>query len=203
MLNFIISTAKKAGEYIVKNDSNSLVIEHKGRIDLVTDKDKNSQEIIIKEIKKNFPKHSIIAEEGINIKGNEDFVWYIDPIDGTTNFVHGVPIFCVSLAVYYKNEPIAGVCYNPVNKETFCAEKGKGAYCNDQRIQVSLTKNLVDALIATGFPYQSANLRFIVDKFFKVVSSAQGVRRLGSAALDLCYVACGRFDAFWEMELKP
>lgn len=203
MLNFNIETARKAGKFLSSVRIDSLEIEHKGRIDLVTNADKSSQEIIIHEIERKFPTHAIVAEEGVSRKGTDGYVWYIDPIDGTTNFVHGVPIYCVSIALYKNNMPINGVCYNPTTDEMFYASKGKGAYLNGRQIKVSQTKNMVDALAVTGFPYKSDNMNVIMELFFKVVSEVQGIRRLGSAALDLCYVACGRFDLFWEMMLKP
>lgn len=203
MLNFLVDISKQAGEYLKRQTGGELLIEHKGRIDLVTHADKASQKMIIKNIEKRFPGHAIIAEEGYDKSGKEGFVWYIDPLDGTTNFVHGVPVFCVSIALYKGSTPLSGVCYNPSTQETFCAEKGKGSFLNGKRIQVSGTSKLIDALVATGFPYKSENMKKVMERFFKVVSRVQGIRRFGSAALDLCYVASGRFDAFWEMELKP
>jgi myo-inositol-1(or 4)-monophosphatase len=203
MLDFLIKLSQKAGVYLLSQTGEELLIEHKGRIDLVTNADKTSQDMIIKNIENKFPDHAIIAEEGYNKSGKEGFAWYIDPIDGTTNFVHGVPMFCVSVALYKDASPIIGVCHNPSTRETFYAEKGKGAFLNGKRIYVSKTMNLLDALVATGFPYKSEDMEKIIKCFSNVVGNVQGIRRFGSAALDLCYVACGRFDAFWEMELKP
>jgi myo-inositol-1(or 4)-monophosphatase len=203
MLDFLIDVSKQAGAYLLSQAGKELLVEHKGRIDLVTHADKTSQEMIIKTIEKKFPNHAIIAEEGYDKRGKEGFAWYIDPIDGTTNFVHGVPMFCVSIALYKEAVPLIGVCYNPATQEIFHAEKGKGSFLNGKRIQVSATGNLIDALVATGFPYKRENMKKIINCFFNVLSRVQGIRRFGSAALDLCCVACGRFDAFWEMELKP
>jgi myo-inositol-1(or 4)-monophosphatase len=203
MLDFLIDISQQAGAYLLSQAGKDLFIEHKGRIDLVTHADKASQKMIIKSIEKRFPDHAIIAEEGYNKSGKEGFAWYIDPIDGTTNFVHGVPMFCVSIALYKETTPLIGVCYNPATQETFYAEKGKGSFLNGKRILVSATGNLINALVATGFPYKSENMKKVIDCFFNVLSEVQGIRRFGSAALDLCHVACGRFDAFWEMELKP
>jgi myo-inositol-1(or 4)-monophosphatase len=203
MLDFLVDISKQAGAYLLSQFGRDLLIEHKGRIDLVTHADKASQKIIIKNIEKRFPGHAIIAEEGYDKSGKEGFSWYIDPLDGTTNFVHGVPMFCVSVALYKEASPMFGVCYNPATQETFYAEKGKGSFLNGKRIQVSATRKLIDALVATGFPYKSENMKKVMECFLTVVSEVQGIRRVGSAALDLCYVACGRFDAFWEMELKP
>ena len=203
MLDFLIKLSKKAGAYLLSQAGEELLIEHKGRIDLVTNADKISQDMIIKNIENKFPDHAIIAEEGYDTSGKGGFAWYIDPIDGTTNFVHGVPMFCVSVALYKDASPIIGVCHNPSTQETFYAEKGKGAFLNGKRIYVSKTMNLLNALVATGFPYKSENMDKVIKCFSNVVGNVQGIRRFGSAALDLCYVACGRFDAFWEMELKP
>jgi myo-inositol-1(or 4)-monophosphatase len=203
MFDFLVDISKQAGAYLLSQFGGDLLIEHKGRIDLVTHADRVSQKIIIKNIEKRFPGHAIVAEEGYDKSGKEGFSWYIDPIDGTTNFVHGVPIFCISIALYKELSPLFGICYNPASQETFCAEKGKGSFLNGKRIQVSTTWNLIDALVATGFPYERENMGKVIERLFTVVSGVQGIRRLGSAALDLCYVACGRFDAFWEMGLKP
>ncbi len=203
MLDFLINLSKMAGAYLLRQTNEELFVEHKGRIDLVTNADKASQEMIIKNIEERFPEHAIIAEEGYDKPGKDGFTWYIDPIDGTTNFVHGVPMFCVSIALYKGALPMIGLCHNPSTQETFYAEKGKGAFLNGKPISVSRTENLLDALVATGFPYKSENMDEVIKCFSNVVGKVQGIRRFGSAALDLCYVACGRFDAFWEMELKP
>ncbi len=203
MLDFVIDISQQAGTYLLSQTGTDLFIEHKSRIDLVTHADKASQKIIIESIEKRFPDHAIIAEEGYDKSGKEGFAWYIDPIDGTTNFVHGVPMFCVSIALYKEATPLIGVCFNPVTQEIYYAEKGKGSFLNGKRINVSATGNLVNALVATGFPYKSNNIKKIVKRFFNIIKEVQGIRRFGSAALDLCFVACGRFDAFWEMELKP
>jgi myo-inositol-1(or 4)-monophosphatase len=203
MLDFLINISKKAGEYLLSQTSEELHIEHKGRIDLVTNADKTSQDIIVKSIEEKFPDHAIIAEEGYDKAGKDGFAWYIDPIDGTTNFVHGVPMFCISIALYNEALPIIGLCHNPSNEETFYAERGKGAFLNGKQIYVSRTANLLDSLVATGFPYKSENMDKVIKCFSNVVGNVQGIRRFGSAALDLSYVACGRFDVFWEMGLKP
>ena len=204
MLNFAIRTGKKAGEYLRANFGRDLHVEHKGRIDLVTSSDKEAQTIIVKEIEERFPDHSIIAEEeGLERDRQSPFTWYIDPLDGTVNFVHGIPIFCVSIAVYKSGEPFIGVCYNPITEELFYAQKGKGAYLKKDRIRVSDTDQIVDALVVTGFPYSTEEPEILMARFSRVLQKVQGIRRLGSAALDLCYVAGGRFDAFWETGLHP
>ena len=201
MLNFAIRTGKKAGGYLREKFGCRLQVEHKGRIDLVTNADKESQNIIVREIETRFPDHSIIAEEGVQKERHATYTWYIDPLDGTINFVHGIPIFCVSIAVYKSGEPFIGVCYNPMTEELFYAQKGKGAYLKKDRIRVSDTNQLVDALVVTGFPYSTEDPEILMARFSRVIQEVQGIRRLGSAALDLCYVAGGRFDAFWEIGL--
>jgi len=204
MLNFAIRTGKKAGEYLLTKFRSELLVEHKGRIDLVTSADKEAQNIIVREIEERFPDHTIVAEEeGLRKERDGQYTWYIDPLDGTVNFVHGIPIFCVSIAVYKSGEPFIGVCYNPVADELFYAQTGKGAYLKEERIRVSETDQLVDALVVTGFPYSTDDTETLLARFSRVLREVQGIRRLGSAALDLCYVAEGRFDAFWETGLNP
>jgi myo-inositol-1(or 4)-monophosphatase len=203
MLDFTISLARNAGEFIFSHAKKDLIVEHKGRIDLVTQVDKETQRRIVNAIESRFPNHSILAEEGVKKSGSDGYEWIIDPIDGTTNFVHKLPVFCVSIALYKDNTPLVGVCLNPATNELFSAEAEKGAFLNGQKISVSSTERLVDSLVATGFPYKTDNMQRILSRFSRVVSEAQGIRRLGSAALDLCYVACGHFDAFWEEGLNP
>jgi myo-inositol-1(or 4)-monophosphatase len=203
MLDFALSVAQNAGEYIRMHIKADLIVEHKGRTDLVTSVDKGAQRLIINAIEERFPQHGILAEEGVKKCGRDHYAWIVDPLDGTTNFVHGLPVFCVSIALYREGEPRLGVCYNPVSAELFSAESGKGAFLNGQQLAVSKTDKLVNALVATGFPYRTNDMQGIMARFFRIVSQAQGVRRLGSAAIDLCYVACGNFDAFWEAGLQP
>jgi myo-inositol-1(or 4)-monophosphatase len=198
MLDFAFHVGKKAGAYLLENLGSDLQVEHKGRIDLVTRVDKKAQEIIICEIENEYSEHSIIAEEGVKKSKSGQYVWYIDPLDGTVNFVHGIPIFCVSIALYVDNMPHIGVCYNPVLEEIFWAQADKGAYLNNSPIKVSNTEILVDSLVVTGFPYSTHKIESLTSRFSRVLHKVQGIRRLGSAALDLCYVACGRFDGFWE-----
>lgn len=203
MLAFAVETAVMAGAYIRAHARADLEVEHKGRIDLVTQVDKGAQDRIVTAIEARYPAHGILAEEGFSKPGADGYTWIIDPLDGTTNFVHRLPIFCVSLAVYRDAQALAGVCYNPMTEELFAAEAGKGATRNGAPIAVSAAERLVDALVVTGFPYRSERMDQIQARFARVVNAAQGVRRLGSAALDLCYVASGVFDAFWEEGLKP
>jgi len=199
-----LAAAKAGADVLMKYYGKTLNVEYKGITDPVSQADKNAQKAVIKAIKRVFPEHGILAEEdGVNEMG-KDYCWIIDPLDGTVNFVHGLPAFCVSVGLKYKNEIIAGVIYSPVTKEIFSAEKGKGAYLNGEKIKVSKTDKLIRSLAVTGFPYVLEGRRARVFKNFEnIVSTSQGIRRLGSAALDMAYVACGRFEFFWEETLKP
>lgn len=178
-------------------------IRYKGVIDLVTEFDNRSEDFLLSEIRRHFPDHKIIGEEGGDHGGNDRCVWLVDPLDGTVNFAHGVPMFSVSLA-YVENGVIElGVVYDPMRDECFSAERGQGAWLNDDPIRVSGTKDLGHALLSTGFPYDiRTNPRNNLDQYVRLAKLTQGVRRLGSAALDLSYVACGRLDGFWELQLN-
>lgn len=216
-MEFAIKIAKEAGELTIKEAEKGFKISKKGPRDLVTNADKASEKLIKSAIKKAFPDHGILAEESENdLKeiAKKDFIWIIDPIDGTTNYAHGIPNYSISIAVFattysessknfeYKGgELIAGVVHAPRLNETFYAAKDQGAFLNGKKIQVSTTKTLQDSVVATGFPYE--NKEEALPYFEKIVSRAQGIRRFGSAALDLCYLAAGRFDAFWELGLQP
>lgn len=175
-----------------------------GKIDLVTEMDKLSEKILIEKIKKSHPEHSILSEESGMRDNNSDYRWIIDPLDGTTNYAHGFPVFSISVALKYKEEVILGVVYVPKLDELFFAIKDEGAYLNGERIKVSNTKKLEKSLLATGFPYDRAidsnnNLKY----FNQLVTKVRGIRRTGSAAFDLCNVAAGRFDGYWELKLNP
>lgn len=176
----------------------------KGAIDLVTEADLEAEKAIIEVLHSAFPEHSILAEEsGLNHKNSEN-QWIIDPLDGTTNFAHELGIFAVSIAFSCQNEIILGFVLNPVSGELFTAEKGQGAMLNGKSMSVSSTEKISEALLVTGFPYNHPEIiDTIMARFGRCISASQGVRRLGSAALDLCYVARGRFDGFWEQNLKP
>jgi len=179
-------------------------INKKGVIDLVTDADTASEKAIIETIQEAFPAHTILAEESGLSQGTADYQWIVDPLDGTTNFAHGLGLFSVSIACAKDDDIICGIVFNPVTAELFSAVKGAGAELNGSPIQVSSTAEIADSLLVTGFPY---NVREILDQVMtrlaQCLAASQGVRRLGSAALDLCYLACGRFDGFWEQNLKP
>jgi len=205
----LLQIAKKlaydAGQEALKIQKRNFTINTKGsHFNLVTEADKASEKLITETIQRNFPDHTIISEESEEIKGSSDYKWIIDPIDGTTNFAHGLPIFGISIAVIYKGKPIIGVVEIPALRETFWAREGQGAYLGDKKIQVSTTSDLKNALTATGFPYKRDSARYstnmkLWDAFYK---NSHGVRRMGAASVDLCYVACGRFDAYWEYDLK-
>src|SRR5690606_16928524 len=153
MLDFTVEIAKEAGKYLGENFGKTLQPQYKGMIDLVTEIDRGSQGIIVDAIIRSFPGHSVIAEEGVSLDEAGEYTWYVDPLDGTVNYVHKIPFFCVSLAVYRTSTPFIGVCYNPMSGQLFHAQAGKGAFCNGSRISVSDTSRLVESLVATGFPY--------------------------------------------------
>ena len=199
-----IRMARRAGLVLKNRLKTDFEIEYKGEVDLVTEMDRIAQNIIVDEIRTNYPGHGILAEEGIDDKGLEGYVWIVDPLDGTTNYSHRFPIFSVSIAITFRGETICGVVHSPISEETFSAIKGEGASLNGQSISVSKTTDLDRSLLATGFPYNIRdNAGAILDRFGRMAVQAQGIRRCGSAALDLCFVACGRLDGFWEAGLKP
>ncbi len=204
-LSVAIESAKEAGKYLKMNLGKIKNIERKKEeINLVTEIDKGSEQKIIEYIKSKFPHHGILAEESGEAKVESDYKWIIDPLDGTTNYTHSFPVFCVSIALEYKGEVILGVVYDPNFDELFWAEKGKGAFLNGKRINVSKTDKLIKSMLATGFPYNvRENPDNCIEHFVNFLMEAQAIRRLGSAALDLVYVACGRLDGFWEVNLNP
>lgn len=199
-----IDAAKKAGLLLKKNIYKAHRIKFKGVIDIVTEMDKKAEDVIMETIKNAFPEHGILTEESAEQKTDSKYRWIIDPLDGTTNYSHGFPVFCVSIALEKQGEIILGVVYNPMLNELFTAEKGRGAYLNNKKIKVSHIKELTKSLLATGFPYDiRTSEQNNIANFANFAVSAQAIRRAGSAALDMCYVACGRFDGFWELKLKP
>lgn len=197
--------ARQAGDLLRRNFTRPHQVTLKGRHDPVTESDFQSQELIIRELSRAFPAHGFLAEEtGAPDRNPSDGCWIIDPLDGTVNFAHGFPMFAVSIAFQWRGEVICGVVYDPLRDELFEAGRGQGARLNGQAIQVSQIDELDQALLGTGFPYNvSAHLDATITRFQRLVAAAQGVRRPGSAAIDLCYLAAGRFDAFWEEGLKP
>jgi myo-inositol-1(or 4)-monophosphatase len=206
MLNFAIDTARDAGQLLLEKFGRKIEISKKGEINLVTEADLASEALIIERIKSYFPKHSILAEESGNAvvtNGSNKWKWVIDPLDGTTNFAHGYPCFCVTLALEHNGEVVIGVTFDPTRNELFAAEKGKGSTLNNKPIRVSETDELVNALIVTGFPYDFKDRDEFGRHFSEFLLRSRGVRRDGSAAIDMAYVACGRFDGFWEEGLNP
>jgi myo-inositol-1(or 4)-monophosphatase len=203
---FIIGVVKECGDNIImKHYGNKKEINFKGEIDLVTNADKESEEFIIKQIMSKYPEHQILCEESNLVNERyEDFRWIVDPLDGTTNFSHDYPLFCISVALEYKGEVVLGVVYDPLHRELFCAVRGEGANLNGKVIRVSKISSLDKSLVATGFGYDIRyNPGKSIDYFARMLLKTQAMRRDGSAALDLCYVACGRFDAFYELRLFP
>jgi myo-inositol-1(or 4)-monophosphatase len=199
-----IRAAYQGGAILKSYFGNVKTVRKKGVIDLVTEADIESEQAIVKVIRSAFPHHGILAEETGSIDGQSESRWIIDPLDGTTNFAHGLGIFAVSIAFCHNNKPIFGIVFNPSNGEQFTAIDGQGAYLNNHPVGVSHTAAVRDSLLVTGFPYDLERItKALVDRFGRCLHAAQGIRRLGSAALDLCYVACGRFDGFWEENLKP
>jgi myo-inositol-1(or 4)-monophosphatase len=196
--------AKAAGEILRNMFGRVNLIEKKGAIDLVTDADLKSEKALIGMLRDRFPEDRILAEESGGNDVTSNRTWVVDPLDGTTNYAHGFPFFGVSIALEAEGRLALGVVYNPCLNEYFEAVAGKGAFFNGERIRVSQTENLQDALLGTGFPYDiHEKHQEVMELFTKMVVRAQGVRRPGSAALDLCYLAAGRLDGFWETGLKP
>jgi myo-inositol-1(or 4)-monophosphatase len=206
LLDVAIETAKIGGEILKEGYGTLFEISTKdGKNNIVTEYDFKSEKAIIENIKKHFPNHDILAEEsGLNDKNKAEYKWIIDPLDGTVNFSHNLPIFSVSIAVEYKGEIIVGVILHPLLNELFYATKGGGAFMNGKALSVSENDNFDWSILVTGFPYNvNENPRNCLNTFTSIVSRGLPVRRLGSAALDLAYIAAGRFDGFWEANLKP
>jgi myo-inositol-1(or 4)-monophosphatase len=196
--------AREAGRLLRKNVDERGEVMYKGVVDLVTPSDRESQDIIFRRLSSEFPDHGFLAEEGLSRAGTTAFRWIFDPLDGTTNFAHTFPVFCVSIALEREGAIVLGVVYDPTREEMFHAVRGAGAFLNGKRIRVSAIPELGEALLATGFPYDVRTSRLNnVKEFNSFIVRAQAIRRCGSAALDLCYVACGRFDGFWELKLNP
>jgi len=197
--------AREAGALLMQYFHQGLKIEYKGEADLVTAADRASEVLIRERIKKQFPSHDVLGEEqGLSDLGSE-YRWYVDPLDGTTNFAHGYPVFCVSIAVENRTlgARVAAVVYDPTRDELFTAERGRGAQLNGKPIRVSKATQLKECLVATGFPSHKRHKNPNIFFYHQITLRTHGVRRAGSAALDLCDVACGRFDGFWEFNLNP
>lgn len=210
-LDRIEDVCRGAGKLLMKHFGTLRSIQHKGVIDLVTEADERSEGYILQKIGELFPDHSILAEESAGRSESADcqspigdFKWIIDPLDGTTNFAHSFPHFCISVALEYRGILLFAVIYEPRSDEMFTARKSCGAFLNGRNIRVSRISNLDDSILATGFPYdRRTNPRNNLDHFSRLILRVQGIRRCGAAALDLAYLACGRIDGFWELGLHP
>ncbi len=205
LLDFAVETAREAGALLRDHFGRAVDVRYKSSpIDLVTEADLLSETFIKERIAAHYPRHAILAEESGHHAGASEYRWLIDPLDGTTNYAHGYPFFCVTLALEYRGEIVLGVAYDPLREELFMAERGAGATLNGRPIRVSHTEALAKGLLATGFPYTIRNQPDeSLTYFARFVKTAQAIRRDGSAVLDLCYLACGRFDGFWELGLRP
>jgi len=201
-LEVAIETAREAGAILRHEFDRPKQISYKGEVDIVTESDRRSEALIIARLRKHFPDHAIIAEEGGGGGVGAKYCWHVDPLDGTTNFAHGYPCFAVSIGLAEDGQPVAGAVFNPVSEELFTAARGEGAYLNGKPIRVSTIEKLATSLVATGFPTHHRKRSANINYYWEYTLRSHGVRRDGSAALDLCSVACGRFDAFWEFGLK-
>jgi myo-inositol-1(or 4)-monophosphatase len=206
MLNTAVKAARKAGSIITRAsfDVDKLTIRRKQQNDFVSEVDDAAEEAIISTLRDAYPDHGFLGEESGYKDRDAEFLWVIDPLDGTTNFLHGVPQYCVSIGLLQKGVPQQAVVFDPNRNELFTATRGVGAYLNDRRIRVTKTDKLEDALLGTGFPFKEvSNLDDYVRMLKNAMRTCSGVRRPGAAALDLAWVACGRYDGFWEMGLSP
>ncbi len=205
LLNIAIRAARRAGDVIVRyvDRIDTLTVKTKERNDFVSEVDKQAEDEIIQIIRAAYPDHGILGEESGALSGRDDYTWVIDPLDGTTNFLHGFPVFSVSIAIKYRGRVEHGVVYDPLRNELFTASRGGGAQLNNRRLRASSLRSLEGALIGTGFPFRAQqDLALYLQMFAALASKTAGIRRAGSAALDLAYVAAGRMDGFWEMGLK-
>ncbi len=203
VLSQATAIAREAGQLLMPYFERRIGYEYKGDADLVTEADRASETLIVSRLRAAFPEHGIVGEEGTRDEHGSELRWYVDPLDGTTNFAHGFPVFCVSMGLERAGELVAGVVYDPTRDEIFAAEKGCGATVNGRTMRVSGVKRLVEAILATGFPsfkrHKNPNIHF----YHQLTLRSHGIRRAGSAAIDLAYVAAGRFDGYWEFNLNP
>jgi myo-inositol-1(or 4)-monophosphatase len=200
----VSAIAREAGALLMTYFDRRIAIEYKGDADLVTAADRASEKLIVGKLRELWPSHEIVGEEGTRDNtGTSDYRWYVDPLDGTTNFAHGYPVFCVSIGLEYRNELIVGVLYDPTRNELFAAAKGSGATLNGKPIHVSNTRTLSESILATGFPSHKRHKNPNIHFYHQITLRTHGIRRAGSAALDLANVACGRYDGFWEFNLNP
>jgi len=206
MLNIAVRAARRAGSIINRATlgGEALVVRTKAANDFVTQVDRAAEEAIIDIVRKAYPEHGFVAEESGSTSPNAEYRWIIDPIDGTTNFIHGFPQYGVSIGIEHRGALAHAVVYDPVKNELFTASKGRGAFLNDRRVRVSKCTRLHEALVGTGFPFREVSrLDLYVRQLARLMQTSAGVRRAGAASLDLAYVACGRLDAFWELGLSP
>jgi myo-inositol-1(or 4)-monophosphatase len=201
-LEAAVEAALEAGANLRTEFERPKKVSYKGEVDLVTESDRHSEAVIVQKLRSHFPDHAIVAEEGSGGGKSSQYCWHVDPLDGTTNFAHGYPCFAVSIGLLEEGEPVAGVVLNPVNNEIFTASRAEGAFLNGQRIRVSPVEKLATALVSTGFPTHQRTKSSNINYYWEFTLRSHGVRRDGSAALDLCSVACGRFDGFWEFGLN-
>jgi len=206
-INRLKQIALDAGKIVKEGYTSHKEVSHKGVVDLVTEYDVKTEAFIIDQLEKAFPDHTLVGEESHQGSYHYDKAIYIDPIDGTTNFVHGIPHLAISLGVWEQGTPTLAVVYNPILEELFWAVQGEGAFCNGQRLKVSTQSELQNALIATGFPYAKVNAgieyHWVINCMTNLLPHIQDIRRLGAAAIDLCYLAQGKVEAFYEIDLKP
>lgn len=202
-LETALEIAREAGAMLAHYFERRVSFELKGEYDLVTEADRASEKLVVERLRTHFPSHGIVAEEGGGHKSSSEYCWYVDPLDGTTNFAHSFPVYSVTMALERAGELVAGCVFDPTRQEMFAAEAGAGAYLNNRRMRVSKASKVGESLVATGFPsrrrHQDVNVHF----FYQLAMATHGVRRAGSAALDLAYVGCGRLDGFWEFGLNP
>jgi myo-inositol-1(or 4)-monophosphatase len=201
ILEYASKIARDAGVLLNGYFERRVRVEYKGEVDLVTEADRASEAMIVGELRKRFPDHGVVAEEGGGYAGSTDYRWYIDPLDGTTNFAHGFPIFAVSMGLEKGSEMVAGIIYDPTRDELFAAEKGRGAQLNGKPLRVSAVGRLEEALVATGFPSRKRHVNPNIHFYHQMNMRTHGVRRPGAAAIDMAYVASGRMEAFWEFHL--
>ena len=204
MIELAIRAAREAGAILQDFATRDFTVSNKGRINLVTEADHASEAHIKNLILENYPDHQIHAEESGIHQAQSDYIWIVDPLDGTTNFAHGIPCYAVSIGIEHRGEMIAGVIYDPSRDDLYSAERGAGSFRNGSQIRVSQVQRLEQALLVSGFPYDvRERMNVYLPAWEAFLARAQGVRRLGAAAIDLCYVACGYFDGFWEFGLNP
>jgi myo-inositol-1(or 4)-monophosphatase len=197
--------AREAGALLMEHFARRVTIEYKGEVDLVTAADRASEQLVVDRLRARWPEHGIVAEEGTRSETGADYRWYVDPLDGTTNFAHGYPVFCVSIALVREKDGQleVGVLYDPTRDELFAAERGQGATLNGKPIHVSKTSRLQESILGTGFPSHKRHKNPNIFFYHQITLRSHGVRRAGSAALDLANVAAGRYDGFWEFNLNP